>query len=158
MDREQESGRLECPDHTPHPCRPCRTLPVLVPPSPPYPWGQMCSGLCTHTPQLQHRHQLPASTKSKSPGLLTTVMSQDEGELTRSTERGSIAAAPCPATRMVTPSRDFINPELFPGAGEGLALKGTFWGPSQESVQLQVCPPRYVGYHEEGTHQVFPNN
>lgn len=99
-----------------------------------------------------------ASTKSKSPGLLTTVMSQDEGELTRLTERGSIAAAPCPATQMVTPSWGFINPELFPGAGEGLVLKGTFWGPSQESAQLQVCPPRYVGYHEEGTHQVFPNS
>ena len=58
----------------------------------------------------------------------------------------------------VVPSLGFTNPEPLPGAGEGLALKGTFWALSQESAQLEVCPPpRYVGCHEEGTHQVFPN-
>ena len=80
------------------------------------------------------------------------------GELTGSTEKGSIAA-PCAVTGTVMPFLGFTNPEPLPRSGEGLALKGTFWGPSQESAQLEVCPPpRYVGCHEEGTHQVFPNS
>ena len=126
----------------------------MVPPSPPYPWGQMFSGLCKQTPEVQHGQRLPVRTESKRPGLLRTVLSQDVGELTGSTEKGSIAAAPCPVTGAVMPSLGFTNPEPLPGSGEGLALKGTFWGPSQESAVTGV-PPIMLGAMRRGPIRSF---
>ena len=52
------------------------------------------------------------------------------------------AAVPCPVIRKVRPPLVFTNPEPPPWGVEGLALKETFWWPSEGSaVLVHICPP-----------------
>ena len=102
ISREQENSHLESPDHTLHTLHNAYNLgpsPLLQ-----YPWGQVRSRHCNQIPRLQYRHQQPKNIKSKIPSTFRTVICQDMGKfwsqvLTRSMERGPIAAVPSPVLR-----------------------------------------------------------
>ena len=84
--------------------------------------------------------------------MLRTVVHQDVGKLwsqaLTGSKRESMAAASCPIIRKIRPPLVFINLEPPQGEGKALALKETFWWPSQESaVTVQVSTPCYVECH-----------
>ena len=88
-------------------------------------------------PYIHYRQQQPQSITSKMPSVLNPVIHQDMGKfwsqvLTRSMERKSVVAVPCPVTRKIRPPLVFANAETSMGRGrpcfEGnipLALPGT---------------------------------